>query len=170
MQTKKAIISSVLFFILLSIVSWLFSGIFLSSLADNHLPNGDYSVRITRTGELYHYSSCSYLHSSSIEITLEEAVSRGYGRCSRCDPPKFISETDYIESKASQPYIANAIIAIVSSIPSAAISFFITMLLLIIPEKFVPLIEHIPDRLFKLSMWVVYVPALIQGIRLFFIW
>lgn len=170
MQTKKVIVISVLFFILLGIVSWVFSDIFLSSFADNHLPNGDYSVRITYTGELYHYSSCSYLHSSSIKITLEEAVSRGYGRCSRCDPPKFISEEDYIESKASQPYVANTIIAIIASIPSAAISFFITMLLLIIANKFVPLFEYIPDKVFNLSKWVVYIPALIQGIRLFFIW
>lgn len=48
--------------------------------------NGDVVVYITRTGGCYHRGSCGYLR-SKIEITLEEAIIRGYRRCSRCNPP-----------------------------------------------------------------------------------
>lgn len=46
------------------------------------------TVYITETGEKYHRSWCQYLSSSKIPISLEEAVQRGYGRCSKCDPPR----------------------------------------------------------------------------------
>lgn len=45
------------------------------------------TVYITRTGKKYHESSCSSLRKSSIPIDLKEAVSRGFGPCSRCNPP-----------------------------------------------------------------------------------
>lgn len=45
------------------------------------------TVYITRTGKKYHECSCRYLHSSSIPITLKDAIARGYGACSVCDPP-----------------------------------------------------------------------------------
>jgi len=49
--------------------------------------SADTVVYITRTGAKYHRGSCSYLRQSKIEITLGDAVSRGYGPCSRCGPP-----------------------------------------------------------------------------------
>lgn len=65
-------------------------------------PNGNTIVYVTRTGSRYHYASCSYLHSSSIRISLREADDRGYGSCSRCDPPEYISEEEYYERKANR--------------------------------------------------------------------
>lgn len=47
----------------------------------------DTIVFITKTGKKYHLSSCSTLRSSSIAITLEEAVARGYEPCTICHPP-----------------------------------------------------------------------------------
>ena len=46
------------------------------------------TVYITKTGEKYHRSWCQYLSNSKIPISLEKAVQRGYGRCSKCDPPR----------------------------------------------------------------------------------
>lgn len=45
------------------------------------------TVCITRTGKKYHVCSCRYLSQSSISITLKNALARGYGACSVCDPP-----------------------------------------------------------------------------------
>jgi len=45
------------------------------------------TVYITKTGKKYHRASCSYLKQSSIAISLQEAVARGYTPCSRCKPP-----------------------------------------------------------------------------------
>ena len=45
-------------------------------------------VYITDTGEKYHSGGCSYLKKSKIEISLDEAKSRGYTPCSRCHPPQ----------------------------------------------------------------------------------
>ncbi len=44
-------------------------------------------VYVTKTGEKYHRSSCRHLSQSKIEIDLEEAQDKGYGRCSVCKPP-----------------------------------------------------------------------------------
>ena len=41
-------------------------------------------VYVTRTGEKYHKSSCSYLRQSKIEINLSDAKRHGYTSCSRC--------------------------------------------------------------------------------------
>ena len=41
-------------------------------------------VYVTRTGEKYHKSNCSYLRQSKIEINLSEAKRLGYTPCSRC--------------------------------------------------------------------------------------
>jgi hypothetical protein len=86
---------------------------FYNTAGKDNLPNGDQIVCITRTGSKYHYASCSYLHSSSIEITLVEAVSRGYGRCSRCDPPGYISEEKYNEMKDSRSPVLLIILSLV---------------------------------------------------------
>lgn len=71
--------------------------VYLSSL-----PNGDTTVYITHTGEKYHKQHCQYLRSSKVPLPLEKASSRGYGRCSVCDPPKYISE----ESRESRPHVS----------------------------------------------------------------
>ena len=41
-------------------------------------------VYITRTGEKYHKSGCSYLRQSKIQINLSDAKAQGYTPCSRC--------------------------------------------------------------------------------------
>ncbi|GAA0120808.1 hypothetical protein UT300018_01230 [Clostridium faecium] len=45
-------------------------------------------VYITETGEKYHLGGCRYLSKSKIEISLQDAVNRGYTPCSRCSPPQ----------------------------------------------------------------------------------
>lgn len=45
-------------------------------------------VYITETGEKYHSGGCRYLSKSKIEITLENAINRGYTPCSKCGPPQ----------------------------------------------------------------------------------
>lgn len=49
-------------------------------------------VYITKTGECYHIAGCSYLK-SSIPISLEDAISKGYRPCSRCKPDSNLGET-----------------------------------------------------------------------------
>lgn len=51
--------------------------------------NGDTSVYVTDTGGRYHVFSCGYLRKSRIEIALEDAVIRGYTRCTVCWPPQY---------------------------------------------------------------------------------
>lgn len=46
------------------------------------------TVYVTRTGSKYHLEGCSYLK-SKIEMTLEDALQKGYDSCSRCDPPEW---------------------------------------------------------------------------------
>ena len=41
-------------------------------------------VYVTKTGEKYHKSRCSYLRNSKIQINLSDAKSQGYTPCSRC--------------------------------------------------------------------------------------
>ena len=41
-------------------------------------------VYVTKTGEKYHKSSCSYLRNSKIQMNLSDAKSQGYTPCSRC--------------------------------------------------------------------------------------
>jgi len=44
-------------------------------------------VYITASGTKYHLSTCSYLTSSKIAISLSSAKAQGYTPCSRCNPP-----------------------------------------------------------------------------------
>lgn len=85
MKTIRKIISLLLvvllFFSLLSVTAFAWT-----------TDDGTVIVYVTRTGEKYHSSDCGYLR-SKIEITLEEAVSRGYSRCSRCNAPVYTGET-----------------------------------------------------------------------------
>ena len=166
LPTKTIIVTAVILFVCI-IISWIFP---LLISADNHYPNGDAIVRVTRTGSKYHYSSCSYLHSSSIKITLEEAVSRGYGSCSRCDPPSYISFAEYQQAKDTQNYIFNIILAMIASIPTALLSWLITMFLGIGIIHILSLLDDLPDWIFKVSALVTYITVLIREIREFIIW
>lgn len=44
------------------------------------------TVYITKTGKKYHQQDCRYLSSSSISISLTDAINRSYGACSVCAP------------------------------------------------------------------------------------
>ena len=46
----------------------------------------DQTVYITKTGSKYHRGSCGYLRKSKITISKKDAISQGYGPCSRCRP------------------------------------------------------------------------------------
>lgn len=94
------------------VVFGLFAFWFYSEIGKANLPNGDKIVYITRTGSKYHYASCSYLHSSSIDILLVEAINRGYGSCSRCDPPEYISEEEYGARKDSRSPIVMVLLSL----------------------------------------------------------
>ncbi|XVG95576.1 hypothetical protein ACGCUQ_00610 [Eubacteriales bacterium KG127] len=52
--------------------------------AENSTYNG-YVVYITNTGQCYHRYGCGYLK-SCIEISVDEAINRGYRPCTRCNP------------------------------------------------------------------------------------
>ena len=72
--------------ILLTILVALFS-----ACGDDTAPaaNSDATiVYITKSGTKYHREDCQYLSKSSIETTLEEAQSKGYAPCSKCNPPE----------------------------------------------------------------------------------
>ena len=62
--------------------------LFVSCCGVAFAASGSTIVYITRTGSKYHKGTCSYLRQSKIEITLSDAVDRGYTPCSRCKPPK----------------------------------------------------------------------------------
>lgn len=53
---------------------------------------GNTVVYITRTGECYHTGSCRHLKKSKIEITLADAIARGYRACKVCCPPSLDGE------------------------------------------------------------------------------
>ena len=54
----------------------------------NTIGNTDIIVHITDTGSKYHNAGCQYLKSSDIEVTLQDAKSRGLTPCSKCNPPQ----------------------------------------------------------------------------------
>ena len=64
--------------------------------------NGSTIVYITKTGSKYHTGSCSYLKKSKIEITLADAVARGYDPCSRCNPPRLDSASSHQAAPTSK--------------------------------------------------------------------
>ena len=55
--------------------------------ASSDTDTGDVIVYVTRTGECYHRSNCSYLSKSKIPMSLIEARKR-YRPCSKCNPPR----------------------------------------------------------------------------------
>ena len=48
----------------------------------------DQTVYVTKTGNKYHSSGCSYLSKSCIPMELSKAKNSGYTPCSRCNPPR----------------------------------------------------------------------------------
>lgn len=61
--------------------------VFILLLIQASAASGDTIVYVTKTGEKYHSYGCQYLRKSCISISLSSAVSSGYNRCSRCNPP-----------------------------------------------------------------------------------
>lgn len=63
--------------------------------------SGDTTVYVTNTGEKYHSYGCQYLRKSCNSISLSNAVSAGYTRCSKCSPPYLDAETPSYSSGSS---------------------------------------------------------------------
>lgn len=63
--------------------------------------SGDTTVYVTNTGEKYHSYGCQYLRQSCNSISLSNAVSAGYTRCSRCSPPYLDASTPTYSSESS---------------------------------------------------------------------
>lgn len=63
--------------------------------------SGDTTVYVTNTGEKYHSYGCQYLRQSCNSISLSNAVSAGYTRCSKCSPPYLDAETPSYSSGSS---------------------------------------------------------------------
>lgn len=83
---KKIIILLTMFYLILSVK--------ISAIADN----GETIVHVTKTGECYHSAGCGYLK-SDIEMTLKEAIDKGYRACSACNPPVYDKNSDKADSK-----------------------------------------------------------------------
>ena len=65
-------------------------------------------VYVTKTGDCYHSSSCSYLHSSKIPMGKQEAIDSGYYACSRCGGKSNGSiEVSYKRKKEVDPTTRN---------------------------------------------------------------
>lgn len=59
-------------------------------------------VYITKTGEKYHTIHCRYLSKSCYEISLSDAIDKGYSPCSVCDPSGGVRIT-YPSGSSSSP-------------------------------------------------------------------
>lgn len=64
--------------------------------------DGSMIVIITKTGECYHLDGCRTLR-SHIEVTLQDAVARGYRPCQVCNPPTLGSTVERSTPQQSQP-------------------------------------------------------------------
>jgi hypothetical protein len=60
------------------------------------------TVYITKTGAKYHTESCRYLSRSKISIDLADAIARGYGACSVCNPPTQVSSSTTTQTKSTK--------------------------------------------------------------------
>lgn len=96
MNSTKKINNNVLSFLLAIVLA------FTTMPLHVNAASGDTTVYVTRTGDKYHRSSCSYLRKSKIAITLQEAIDNGYGICTRCIPPKLDDPTQQVESVQNQ--------------------------------------------------------------------
>lgn len=161
----KIILLGVIALIIAAVASWYIT-LFVLYDVGNHYPNGDTIVRITSTGEKYHFSSCQYLHSSSIKISLEDAYERGYNPCSKCDPPNFISTEDYKLAKAKQPLA----LLIVGTPLICILVALISVLVIGKIYDFFGLFYTLPDWFAVLLICVIYVSTLMQGFRVLIIW
>ena len=56
------------------------------SYEDEAEDRNSYIVYVTNTGTKYHRANCSYLRSSKIAKSIEDAIAEGYTACSRCNP------------------------------------------------------------------------------------
>lgn len=159
-------ISGILLVVLVVISSWFLPLSFVSD-SYNHYPNGETSVCITASGEKYHTASCSYLHSSSIRICLQEAVLNGYERCSRCDPQKLITVEDYLHAKQTQPIIISIILCLFEA---ALTTFFCVGLLFFIAIPKIPIFDGFPEWYFVMLLAVGFLTSLLQYCKLLIIW
>lgn len=57
----------------------------ITETASRSMP-ASYTVYCTPTGEKYHAYGCGYLRGNGIAISLDDALSKGLGPCSRCNP------------------------------------------------------------------------------------
>lgn len=57
-----------------------------STSTQKSLATNSYTVYVTKTGNKYHRSGCSYLRQSKIAKDKNTAISEGYTACSRCNP------------------------------------------------------------------------------------
>lgn len=151
------------------IISWFTPFLFLDS-PNEHYPNCGTSVRITSTGEKYHLSSCQYLRRSSIKITLEKAVARGYDSCSKCDPPEFVSVESYQVAKDQQPLVLLIIVIPLLSVLIALLSLFIVEKVLDLLSNVFYVLDDLPDKFFIFVMIAIYITTVIQGFRMMIIW
>lgn len=147
------------------VISW-YAPLLVLSDFDEHYPNGNASVCVTSTGEKYHLSSCSYLHSSSRTMSLERAVESGFGRCSRCDPPPYISTEEYQLAKAEQP-----LILLIIGIPLLCVPIALLSLMVIGPVyNFFGVFDTLPDWFAAMLICTTYIATLIQGFKTLIIW
>lgn len=133
---------------------------------DPSYPNGDMRVCVTATGSKYHLPSCSYLHSSSIEVSLEDARNKGYGSCSRCDPPSLITQEVYLERRENQSILLRVTSVLLLSFPA---SFGLLMIIGKI-EDLTRCFDSFPDWFIITAAVSIYIAVCIQGFRLFIIW
>lgn len=59
------------------------------------------TVYVTNSGTKYHKEGCRYLSKSKIEISLSDAIAKGYGACSVCKPSSNVSKTTESQTKAT---------------------------------------------------------------------
>lgn len=58
------------------------------SMESDNGSDGSVTVHITKSGTKYHVQGCRHLSKSDMEISLTDALERGYEPCSDCNPPQ----------------------------------------------------------------------------------
>lgn len=166
MKHSKTNLLAILSIIIFVVLSSVFAYYFWYDRAGPSYPNGTKLVNITATGEKYHKSSCSYLHSSSYEITLENAYAKGYDSCSVCDPPRLITEERYQKLKAEQSILLSILVVVFSS---GLLTLGIYLAVLKIADA-LDLFTEFPDWFFIILAIAIFISICIQGIRVYIIW
>ena len=165
-DSKIRVFPACLLFLITIFISSSFSYFFWSDFVTSWYPNGDTTVCITATGEKYHRKSCSYLRYSSFDIPLEDAVERGYGKCSRCNPPNLVSLEEYKKHKTDQNIFLNLILVSISSIPLS----FVVFLVIAKINDFIGFLNNFPDWVFLALIFAIYISVFVQGFRIITIW